>query len=403
MASRNKILTISELTRRIRGSLEQDFFNIWVVGEVSNLKKPTSGHVYLTLKDADAQLQAVMFKFAANTLKFELKDGMAVLAFGSVTVYEARGQYQLVIEKIEPKGIGALQLAFLQLKERLEKEGLFDIAHKKPLPLVPQKIAVVTSLTGAAIRDILNVINRRFAKVEILIYPVKVQGEGASQEIAQAINDLNTIPGIDVMIVGRGGGSLEDLWAFNEEVVARSIYASKIPVISAVGHEIDVTISDLVADKRALTPTEAGELVVPHYGQLKDSLEKIKSRLIQALCNKIVVIRSRLVGVKNSFPFKRPFDRILRLQQRLDEIVQRLVSASRHSLELERERLIGLANRLDSVSPLKVLNRGYSITTSVEGDKPIKSVEELTVGEKLKTRFYQGGIVSSVVEIMKHP
>ena len=401
VTSQNKILTISELTRRIRGSLEQDFFNLWVVGEVSNLKKPTSGHVYLTLKDADAQLQAVMFKFVANTVKFELKDGMAVLVFGSVTVYEARGQYQLVIEKIEPKGIGALQLAFLQLKERLEKEGLFDPAHKKPLPLVPQKIAVVTSLTGAAIRDILNVINRRFANVEILIYPVKVQGDGASREIAQAIKDLNTIPGIDVMIVGRGGGSLEDLWAFNEEVVVRSIYASKIPVISAVGHEIDVTISDLVADKRALTPTEAGELVVPHYDQIKDSLEKIKARLLQALCNKIAVIRSRLVGVKNSFPFKRPFDRILRLQQRLDEIVQRLVSASRHSLELERERLIGLANRLDSVSPLKVLNRGYSITTSVEGDKPIKSVEELTVGKKLKTRFYQGGIVSSVVEIFK--
>ena len=210
VTGRNKILTISELTRRIRSSLEQDFFNVWIVGEVSNMKKPTSGHVYLTLKDAGAQLQAVMFKFVANTVKFELKDGMEVLAFGSITVYEARGQYQLVIEKIEPKGIGALQLAFLQLKERLEKEGLFDPAHKKPLPMVPQKIAIVTSLTGAAIRDILNVINRRFAKVEILIYPVKVQGEGAALEIARAIKDLNTLPHIDVMIVGRGGGSLEE-------------------------------------------------------------------------------------------------------------------------------------------------------------------------------------------------
>ena len=401
VTGRNKILTISELTRRIRNSLEQDYFNLWVVGEVSNVKKPTSGHVYLTLKDANAQLQSVMFKFIANSVKFELKDGMEVLAFGSITVYEARGQYQLVIEKIEPKGIGALQLAFLQLKERLEKEGLFDPAHKKPLPLVPQKIAIVTSLTGAAIRDILNVINRRFARVEILIYPVKVQGEGAALEIAQAIKDLNTIPDIDVMIVGRGGGSLEDLWAFNEEVVARSIYASKIPVISAVGHEIDVTISDLVADKRALTPTEAGELVVPHYDQLKDSLEKIKARLIQALYNKITIIRSHLMGVKNSFPFKRPLDRILRLQQRLDEIVQRLISVSKHSLELERERLVGFANRLDSVSPLKVLNRGYSITTNVEDDKPIKSVEGLTLGKNLKTQFFHGGIVSSVVEILK--
>lgn len=399
--NRNKILTISELTRKIRGSLEQEFFNLWVVGEVSNLRMPTSGHVYLTLKDADAQLQSVMFKTVANSVKFGIRDGMEILAFGSVTVYEARGQYQLIIEHIEPKGIGALQLAFLQLKERLEKEGLFDPAHKKPLPLLPKKIAIVTSLTGAAIRDILNVINRRFARVEILIYPVKVQGEGAAQEIARAIRDLNAIPGIDVMIVGRGGGSLEDLWAFNEEVVARSIYASRIPVISAVGHEIDVTISDLVADKRALTPTEAGELVVPRYDQVKDSLEKIKTRLIQALYNKILLTRTRLLRIKNSFSFKRPFDKIFRLQQDMDEIVQRLVTTGRHAVELERERLIGLVNRMDSVSPLKVLKRGYSITTKVGDDKPVKSAEGLTVGEKLKIRFFHGGVVSSVIEIVK--
>ncbi|MDQ1273205.1 MAG: exodeoxyribonuclease large subunit [Planctomycetota bacterium] len=399
--SQNKILTISELTRKIRGSLEQEFFNIWVVGEVSNVKRPSSGHVYLTLKDANAQLQAVMFKTRANNIKFEIKDGMSVLAFGSVTVYEARGQYQLIIERMEPKGIGALQLAFLQLKERLEKEGLFDPAHKKPLPLLPKKIGIVTSLTGAAIRDIINVINRRFARVEILIYPVKVQGEGSALEIARAIGDLNTIPDVDVMIVGRGGGSLEDLWAFNEEVVARSIYSSKIPVISAVGHEIDVTISDLVADKRALTPTEAGELVVPRYDQLKDAVEKIKTRLVQALCNKILLAGTTLLRIKNSFSFKRPFDRILRLQQALDEIVQRFVTAGKHTVALERERLVGLTNRLDSVSPLRVLNRGYSITTNVEDDKPIKSVEALDRGKLLKTRLCEGVIVSSVVEILK--
>jgi exodeoxyribonuclease VII large subunit len=399
--SQNKILTISELTRKIRGSLEQEFFNIWVVGEVSNVKRPSSGHVYLTLKDANAQLQAVMFKTRANNIKFEIKDGMSVLAFGSVTVYEARGQYQLIIERMEPKGIGALQLAFLQLKERLEKEGLFDPAHKKPLPLLPKKIGIVTSLTGAAIRDIINVINRRFARVEILIYPVKVQGEGSALEIARAIGDLNTIPDVDVMIVGRGGGSLEDLWAFNEEVVARSIYSSKIPVISAVGHEIDVTISDLVADKRALTPTEAGELVVPRYDQLKDAVEKIKTRLVQALCNKILLAGTTLLRIKNSFSFKSPFDRILRLQQALDEIVQRFVTAGKHTVALERERLVGLTNRLDNVSPLRVLNRGYSITTNVEDDKPIKSVEALDRGKLLKTRLCEGVIVSSVVEILK--
>ncbi len=399
--NRNKILTISELTRKIRGSLEQEFFNLWVVGEVSNLKKPTSGHMYLTLKDTNAQLQAVMFKSVANQVKFELKDGMEVLTFGSVTVYESRGQYQLIIESIEPKGIGALQLAFLQLKEKLEKEGIFDPVHKKPLPLLPKKIAVVTSITGAAIRDILNVINRRFARVEILIYPVKVQGEGAAQEIAQAIRDLNAISDIDVMIVGRGGGSLEDLWAFNEEVVARSIYASKIPIISAVGHEIDVTISDLVADKRALTPTEAGELVVPRYDQLEDSLVKIKARLIQYLYNKILLIKSRMQVIKNSFSFKRPFDKVFRLQQELDEITQRLVTRGKHIVELERQRLIGFANRLDNMSPLKVLNRGYSITTNVEEDKPVKSSEGLTIGKRMRTRLFQGGFVSSVVEILK--
>jgi exodeoxyribonuclease VII large subunit len=399
--SKNKILTISELTRRIRSSLEQEFFNLWVVGEISNLKKPSSGHIYLTLKDTGAQLQAVMFRPLASRIKFEVKDGMEVLAFGSVTVYEPRGQYQLIIESIEPKGIGALQLAFLQLKEKLGKEGLFDPAHKKPLPLLPRKIAIVTSLTGAAIKDILNVINRRFPRVEIVIYPVKVQGEGAALEIAQAIYDLNTLPDIDVMIVGRGGGSLEDLWAFNEEVVARSIYASKIPVISAVGHEIDVTISDLVADKRALTPTEAGELVVPRYDLLKDSLEKIKTRLAQALYNKILLIKNQLLRVKNSFAFKRPFDKVVMLRQKLDEFVQRLATMGKHAVELERERLAGFANRLDSVSPLKVLGRGYSITTRENDVRPIKSAETITVGTQLKTRFFRGGVVSSVIEILK--
>ncbi|BBO15966.1 exodeoxyribonuclease VII large subunit [Candidatus Brocadia pituitae] len=399
--SRNTILTISELTRRIRGSMEQEFFNVWVVGELSNVKRPSSGHVYLTLKDTHAQLQAVIFKSVANGLKFEVRDGLEVLAFGSVTVYEARGQYQLVVERMEPKGIGALQLAFLQLKERLEKEGLFDPAHKKPLPVLPRKIAVVTSLTGAAIRDIINVINRRFARVEILICPVKVQGEGAAQEIARAISDLNTIPGIDVMIVGRGGGSLEDLWAFNEEVVARSIFASRIPVVSAVGHEIDVTISDLVADKRALTPTEAGELVVPRYDQIKDACEKIKTRLAQALYNKILLMRSKLLRIEHSFSLKRPFDKVYRLQQNLDEMIQRLVTAGKHIVQLERERLVGIANRLDSTSPLRVLSRGYSLTTTAGDDKLIKSTEGLTAGQILKTRLFHGSVVSSVIEVLK--
>ncbi|MDR4508643.1 MAG: exodeoxyribonuclease VII large subunit [Candidatus Brocadiaceae bacterium] len=398
---RNEILTVTELTQKIRNVLESGFFHIWITGEVSNLKKPSSGHVYLTLKDSGAQLQAVMFKSVANRIKFDLQDGMGFLVYGSITVYEPRGQYQLIIEKIEPKGIGALQLAFLQLKERLGKEGLFDPGRKKPLPVLPKKIAIVTSLTGAAIRDILNVINRRFAKVEILIYPVKVQGEGAAQEIARAIDDLNDFQDIDVMIIGRGGGSLEDLWAFNEEVVARSVSASRIPVISAVGHEIDVTISDLVADKRALTPTEAGELVVPRYDQVKDSLVKIRTRLIQTLYNKIQIIASSLLRIEKSVMFKRPFDKIHRLQQETDDFIQRLATACKHLVELEQERLSGIVRRLESMSPLKVLKRGYSITTNGKKNKPIKSAEELTVGTKIATRFFEGSVISSVVDVIE--
>ncbi|MCF6148899.1 MAG: exodeoxyribonuclease VII large subunit [Candidatus Kuenenia sp.] len=397
--NQKKILTVSGITSKIRNSLEQGFSHVWIIGEVSNLKKPSSGHLYMTLKDENSQIQAVVFKSVANWIKFDLKDGMEVLVFGSVTVYEPRGQYQIIIDTIEPKGFGALQQAFLKLKERLGKEGLFDPCHKKPIPLLPKKIAIVTSLTGAAIKDILNVINRRFARVEILIYPVRVQGEGAAQEIALAIEDLNTLADIDVMIVGRGGGSLEDLWAFNEEVVARSIYASKIPIVSAVGHEIDVTISDLVADKRALTPTEAAELVVPRYDQLKDALSKIKARLIQSLYNKIKTDRARLLRVEHSFPFKKPFDRIHRLQQVLDEKMQRLFMLCTHTMKLEKERLTGFANRLESISPLKVLKRGYSITTTLHDDIPLKSSKELPFGTKVKTRLCDGSFVSSVIEI----
>ena len=282
-----KLFTVSEITRKIRTSLEHDFSNISIVGEISNIRRPSSGHVYLTLKDENAQIQAVVFRNTASKIKFELKDGMEIISYGSITVYEPRGQYQIIIDQIEPKGIGALQLAFQQLKEKLEKEGLFDVSRKKPIPFIPQKIGIVTSPTGAAIKDILNIIERRFANVEILLYPVKVQGDGAAEEIAEAIVELNKLPDIDVIIAGRGGGSLEDLWAFNEEVVARSIYNSTIPVISAVGHEIDITIADLVADIRALTPSEAGELVVPQKDLLLNILEKCKSRLFQSLTNKL--------------------------------------------------------------------------------------------------------------------
>jgi len=396
-----KFLTVSEISRGIRTSLEHKFSNIGVLGEISNVRKPSSGHIYLTLKDKNSQLQAVVFRNSASRIKFELKDGMEVISFGSITVYEPRGQYQLIINKIEPKGIGALQLAFQQLKEKLEKEGLFDSAHKKPLPFIPQKIGIVTSPTGAAIKDILNIIDRRFANVEILIYPVKVQGEGAAQEIAEAITGLNSDSDIDVIIAGRGGGSMEDLWAFNEEVVARSIYRSRIPIISAVGHEIDITIADLVADKRALTPSEAGELVVPRKDLLIEKIEKFKARLLQSLTGKLRLSKEKLVIIGNSYAMKQPFDRLNRWQQRLDELAQRLNLNITHALNTEREKLSGIAGKLESLSPLNVLKRGYAITTRLENSKPLRNIIDLSKGDKIKINLSKGSIISEILSVEK--
>ena len=392
-----KFFTVSEISRGIRTSLEHKFSKIGVLGEISNVRKPSSGHIYLTLKDKNSQLQAVVFRNSASRIKFELKDGMEVISFGSITVYEPRGQYQLIINKIEPKGIGALQLAFQQLKEKLEKEGLFDSAHKKPLPFIPQKIGIVTSPTGAAIKDILNIIDRRFANVEILIYPVKVQGEGAAQEIAEAITELNNYSDIDVIISGRGGGSLEDLWAFNEEIVARSIYNSKIPVISAVGHEIDLTIADLVADKRALTPSEAGELVVPRKDLLIEKTEKFKTRLLQSLTGKLRLSKEKLDRIANSYAIRQPFDKFNRWQQKLDDLSQRLNLNITHALNSEREKLSGIVGKLESLSPLNVLKRGYTITTKQEDNKSLRYITDLSKGDKIKTNLSRGSIISEIL------
>src|SRR5574341_1568285 len=392
--NRNKILTISELTRKIRGSLEQEFFNIWVIGEVSNLKRPTSGHVYMTLKDTNAQLQAVMFKSVTNRVKFELKDGIEIVAFGSITVYESRGQYQLIIEDIEPKGIGALQLAFLQLKEKLEKEGLFDPAHKKPLPLLPKKIAVVTSITGAAIRDILNVINRIFARGEILIYPVKVQGEGAAQEIAQAIRDLNAISDIDVMIVGRGGGSLEDLWAFNEEVVARSIFASEVPVISAVGHETDYTIADFASDLRAPTPSAAAEMVVESEEHFRDHIAALESMLARSVRQQFERLRAPLREAMRALVD--PRRKLEQFVQRVDELWGRLATGLGHHLRRDRQLLASYASALDHLNPLGILSRGYSITKKLPEGKILKDASEVKPGDRLSTLLWRGEVDSRV-------
>lgn len=391
-----EVLTVSALTALIKRSLEQQFPNVWVIGQISNLSKAASGHIYLTLKDEGAEIGAVIWRGTAERIPFQLEDGLEVIVHGRIAVYELRGRYQVVVTAVQPKGVGALQLAFLQMKEKLEKEGLFDPAHKKPLPFLPQRIAIVTSPTGAAVHDMLTVIEGRFPQVHILIYPVKVQGVGAAEEIAQAIRDLNQHKAADVMIVGRGGGSMEDLWPFNEEIVARAIYASHIPVISAVGHEVDVSISDLVADARALTPTRAGEMVVPSREALEEKLASAKQRLDRAPAAAVERSRSQLKTLERSYGMRVPAERVYQLQQRLDELAERIDAAFCMALSRMRERVAMCASTLATLDPLAVLARGYSITTPVDSTIPLRSPSEATRGLRLRTILRDGELQSTV-------
>ncbi len=350
-----KILTVSRFTALVRDLLEENFDHVWVEGEVSNLAMPASGHYYFTLKDSGAQLRCIMFKASARALKFKLQNGMALIVRGRVTVYDQRGEYQLVVEYMEPKGIGALQLAFIQLKERLAKEGLFDESHKKPLPILPNCIGVVTSATGAAIHDILNVLRRRYVNMKVLIYPVKVQGEGAAGEISAAIRDFNLYKKVDVIIVGRGGGSLEDLWPFNEEVVARAIYASRIPVVSAVGHEVDFTIADFVADLRAPTPSAAAELVVRNKAELVAEVENLSRRHLSAMQHRFAGLRNRLESLTRAL--KDPAMLVGHLAQRVDDLTDRFHRSFTVDICRRRERLSALINHLRLTNPVVELER----------------------------------------------
>lgn len=394
-----RIYTVSEITRRVRDVLENSIPEVWVEGEISNLRRPASGHIYFTLKDEHAQLRAVFFWGQAQNLNFELEDGLKVVAFGKIGVYEKRGEYQLYVETLEPRGIGALQLAFEQLKRKLEKEGLFDLAHKKSLPPFPRRIGIVTSPTGAAIRDILRIILRRFPKLEILLYPVKVQGEGAAEEIAQAIYDFNRLEGIDVLIVGRGGGSIEDLWAFNQEIVARSIYHSRIPIISAVGHEIDFVISDFVADLRAPTPSAAAELVVGLMEEVIQSLDVASQRMEQALYGIIQMKRKQLENLTSRYILRHPEERIRQLHLQLDELGGRMERGYQHLVELKGEFLRGLAGKLNALSPLSILSRGYSITVLLPQREVIKEVKKVKPGDKVEVRVHRGEMTCQVEEV----
>ncbi len=387
---------MGDLTRRIRACLEDAFDRVSVVGEISNVRRPASGHVYLTLKDADAQIAAVIWRSTAARLRFDLEDGTAVIVTGNLTVYEPRGTYQIIISSIKPKGMGALQLAFLQLRDKLEKEGLFRPEGKQALPYIPACIGVVTSATGAAIRDILRVIGRRFPPAHVVLRPVRVQGEGAAAEIAQAIGEFNDWGGADVLIVGRGGGSLEDLWAFNEESVARAIHASRIPVISAVGHEIDVTIADLVADRRALTPSEAAEIVLPRLDDLTEALDGCRTRLAMALRGQLGLARAQLERLRASYGFRAPLERIRLHEQRLDDLANAAALALRRRTDSCRERLAGAAGRLQALGPLRVLARGYSITRDAATGQVIRRAAEVTAGQSVETLVHEGRFLSRV-------
>jgi exodeoxyribonuclease VII large subunit len=393
-------LSVAQLTAQIKNTLEGEFPSVWVVGEISNYSRPQSGHCYFTLKDDQAQIRAVMWRSAAAKLTFDLADGLDVICHGHVDVYAPRGSYQLVIDELQPKGLGALELALRKLREKLAAEGLFDPARKRKLPAFPRRVAFVTSPTGAAIHDFLQVLRRRWRGVDVLIVPARVQGDGAAREIVAGIRLANRItPRPDVLIVGRGGGSLEDLWSFNEEPVVRAIAASKIPTVSAVGHEIDVTLADLAADVRALTPSEAAERIVPAAAEISARIGAYHSRLRHAAHRRVMWLRARYDGIAAQRPFRRPFDLIHDRSRRLDELATHGNSAMRRLMREYESRLATIAGKIDSLSPLAVLARGYTITQYADTGSVIRSAGRLRVGQSIVTRFSQGAAVSKVESI----
>ena len=393
-----RIYSVSEITRDIRVALEDTFGTVWVEGEISNFTKYQSGHMYFSIKDEASVLSCVLFRRLNIDLKFEIKHGMHVLCFGKISVYDKRGQYQLYVEKIEPKGWGALQVAFEQLKEKLRKEKLFDKDHKIPVPYLPQRVGVITSPTGAAVKDILNVAKRRFSNIEIILNPVRVQGDMAKDEIARALDLFNTLRNVDVIILGRGGGSLEDLWAFNEEIVARAIYRSEIPVISAVGHEIDWTISDFVADFRASTPSSAAELVIPKKEDFIALLKGFSERMKATLISKLSFLSERLETLEARYVFRKPFNIVLQYEQEIDDLAQALALKGGFIVKFKKESLNTLAGKLDALSPLAILNRGYSITFKAKDGKIMKDTSDLKKKELIKTKLAKGEIISRVEE-----
>lgn len=391
-------ISVTELVTAFKEIIETALPPVCVQAEISNCKRSGAGHFYLTLKDENSEINAVVWRSTAERLRFTPKDGMKVLATGSLQVYVARGSCQFIINRLQPEGIGELELAFRQLKEKLQKEGLFDSERKQRLPQKPKRIALVTSPTSAAVKDMLQVIIRRWPGANVIILPVPVQGEDAAPRIAKAIRHLQHVPDVDVAIVGRGGGSLEDLWAFNEEVVARAIAECPVPIVSAVGHEVDVSIADMVADRRALTPSEAGELVAPSVTDFRSELSNLKSRMQSAIRRQVEQLRFSLESFESRSIIKRPQTLVDERRQRCDDLAERATRAIQVLHERKQQKLATLAGTLDALSPLKVLSRGYSLTFHEDG-KLVRTVNDVSPGVEVTTRTLDGTVWSTVTDI----
>lgn len=438
------VMTVSQLTRRVKGLLESGVGKVWVSGEISNWRVSPAGHAYFTLKDESSQLAAVMFKGKISRLKFEPEGGLEVMVNGLVTVYEQRGSYQIICDDMQPKGVGALQLAFEKLKAKLDAEGLFAPEHKKPLPLLPRKIGIVTSPTGAAIRDMLNVLDRRFADVHVLLYPARVQGDGAAPEIVKGIQALEEY-GVDVIVIGRGGGSLEDLWPFNEEAVVRAVFNCQTPIVSAVGHEIDFSLSDFAADLRAPTPSAAAELIVKERASLVQSVTRLTDRLNRSMAKTMQEYTTRLDRVHTSFVFRRPeellrqprqrvdeasmlLERVLverartyrhrldrstkslallspghqlqRMQERFHTLHRRLAKSITVDLSAKRARFRPLVAQLDALSPLAILGRGYALVRKENGTL-VQDAATLAAGESVLLTLGKGSAKATIQDVNK--
>lgn len=395
------VLSVSQLNRYIKMNFDADenLANIFISGEISNFTNHyRTGHLYFTLKDDSAAVRAVMFNSSAKRLKFMPEDGMKVIARGRVSVYEASGQYQLYVDDMQPDGVGALNLAYEQLKEKLQKEGLFSELHKKPLPPYPEKVGVITSPTGAAVRDIINVLGRRFPYAEIVFCPVLVQGDGAHLQLTNAVNLFNSERAADVIIIGRGGGSIEDLWEFNDEGLARAVYNSEIPVISAVGHETDFTICDFVADMRAPTPSAAAELAVPDANELQYALSALKNRMFLNVSSGIADRRSRLEYLASNGALKSPDEMLSNRSQRLDTAFSKMLSSYENRIGGKKVEFISAATALSKLDPMSVLMRGFAFVSDKSG-KNVYSSQSLAKGDKINVRFHDGSAVCEVKEI----